>query len=599
MQFVEEIKKLLTVAGVKGNVELTTPPNPEMGDFAFACFNIAKEWKISPAEAAKKITSVIATRLGGEAIPGVGSVNKGIVPISKIADPVRYGTASLAAPRNDIVKRIEAMGPYVNFYLKTSELAKSVLGEIYKQKNKYGDSKTGKGKKVMIEYPSNNTHKEFHIGHFRNVCIGNTLVKLYEICGYKVYPVNYLNDFGNHVAKCLWGLLKFHKNEKPPENKQKWLGDIYAEASQKLKENESYAAEVADVQKKLEERDPELWPLFMETREWSVEKFEEIFKQLGVKHAAVWYEKDLKDEGQKITDELVQRGVAEIGEGGAVIIDLSKYNLDVALLRKSNGAGLYLTSDLPLAMAKFKKFKVDESIVITGTEQNFYFKQLYKILEIIGFKKKLTHIGYGLVNLKEGKMSSRLGNVILYEDLRDEIYEKLKVESAQRHPDWNEKKIKQTSHFLTMAALKFDMQKHEASKNITFDIKEATSFDGFTGPYVLYVVARINSLVRKSPLGRGRGGLENLKTQEEKKLLLFLAKYEEVITEALKQYNPSMVTRYCFDLAQQFNDFYNKHSVLGAGNAELIKARLALSMSTKKVLENALGLLTIETVEEM
>ncbi len=561
----QEIKNLLIAAGVNGDIELTTPPNPEMGDFSFACFNVSKEWKMSPVEAAKKIA------------------------------------ASLATPRNDIVERVQVAGPYVNFYLNAGELANLVIKKINKQGKKYGSNALGKGKKVLIEYPSNNTHKEFHIGHFRNVCIGNALVQLYEKNGYKVYPINYLNDFGNHVAKCLWGLLKFHNHEKPPANKQKWLGDIYAEAGAKVKDNPEFGQEVAAVQKKLEEHDPDLWPLFMETREWSIEKFEEIFKQLGVHHAVVFYEKNLKDRGQEMVDDLLLKGVAEVGEGGAVIVDLNKYNLDIAMLRKSNGAGLYLTSDLPLAVAKLKKFNVDESIVVTGTEQNFYFKQLYKILEIIGFKNKLTHIGYGLVNLKEGKMSSRLGNVILYEDLHDEVYEKLKLESAQRHADWNEKKINQTAKALTMAALKFDMDKHEAAKNITFDTKEATAFDGFTGPYILYVVARINSLLAKANMRHKIEAkiISLLNKPEEKQLLLFLARYEEVVSEALQNYNPSTITRYCFDLAQQFNNFYNKHSVLNAENKDLIAARLQLSGAVKNVLENALNLLTIDTVEEM
>ncbi|TSC83754.1 MAG: arginyl-tRNA synthetase [Parcubacteria group bacterium Gr01-1014_13] len=561
----KEIKNLLAVADVKGDVQLTTPPNPEMGDFAFACFGVGKEWQMSPKDAADKIKE-------------------------KIKDK-----------KSKMVARVETAGPYVNFYLQPGEVASLVVKEIGKQGKKYGDNKSGKGKKVLIEYPSNNTHKEFHIGHFRNVAIGNTLVRLYEKNGYKVYPVNYLNDFGNHVAKCLWGLLKFHKNEQPPENCQKWLGDIYAEASQQVRDNPDFGKEVAEIQKKLEEHDPEIWPLFMKTREWSIEKFEEIFKQLGVKHAAVFYEKDLKDRGQKMTDELLFKGVAEIGEGGAVIVDLSKYNLDIALLRKSNGAGLYLTSDLPLAVEKFKKFNVDESIVITGTEQNFYFKQLYKILEIIGFNKKLTHIGYGLVNLKEGKMSSRFGNVILYEDLYYEVYEKLKMESKQRHADWSEKQVNKTAHVLAMAALKFDMLKHEAAKNITFDIKEATAVDGFTGPYILYVVARINSILEKAKDEKikAKGDYELLDKPEEKQLLLFLSQYEEIVSDALREYNPSTITRYCFDLAQKFNDFYTKHSVLNAENKELIAARLQLCIAVKNVLENTLDLLTINTVEEM
>jgi arginyl-tRNA synthetase len=561
----ENIFKLLKSAGVEGEIELTIPPNPEMGDFAFACFGVAKVWQMSPVEAAKSIESRIMNNEVG------------------------------------IVEKVQVMGPYVNFYLNSGKVADVVIKEILKKGKKYGVNNSGKGKKVLIEYPSNNTHKEFHIGHFRNVCMGNALVNLYEQNGYKVYPVNYLNDFGNHVAKCLWGLLKFRKDEKPPTNQQKWLGEIYAEASAKLKENPEFAPEVAEVQRQLESHDKKLWPLFIKTRQWSIDQFAKIFKDLGVRHRAVFYEKDLKAKGQKMVDDLLKKGIATVGEGGAIIIDLSQYNLDVALLRKSNGAGLYLTSDLPLAMEKFKKCDADESIVITGIEQNLYFKQLYKILELMGFKKKLTHIGYGLINLKEGKMGSRFGNVILYEDLYADIYESLKAESAQRHIDWSDKKISSNAKILALAALKFDMQKHEANKYIVFDAKEATSVEGFSGPYMLYVVARINSMLGKasSKTQISKSKFELLDKPEEKQLVLWLGRYDEVVKKALAEYNPSVITRYCFDLAQAFNNFYNNCSILKAETEDLMSARLSLSMATKNVLESALGLLTIDTVEEM
>jgi arginyl-tRNA synthetase len=558
------IHTALRSAGVVGEIELTVPPNSDMGDFAFACFGVAKEWKISPVDAAKKIE------------------------------------AALGSSKSGLVSKVQVMGPYINFYLDAGKAAELVVQDVLKKGKKYGVNNSGKGKKVMIEYPSNNTHKEFHIGHFRNVCIGNALVRLYEQNGYKAYPVNYLNDFGSHVAKCLWGLQKFHASEKMPENKQKWLGDIYAEASQKLKDNPDFAPEVAEIQRQLEAKEKKIWPLFIKTRAWSIDQFEKIFKDLGVKHKAVFFEKDLKAKGQKLVDELLKKGVATVGEGGAIIIDLSEYKLDIALLRKSNGAGLYLTSDLPLAVAKFKKYNVAESIVITGIEQNLYFKQLYKILELMGFNKKLTHIGYGLVNLKEGKMSSRLGNVILYEDLYRGVFDALKAESAQRHPDWSEKKINDTVHVLGLAALKFDMQKHEAAKNIIFDAKEATSFEGFSGLYALYAVARINSIMRQAKnLARSRVDYSVLVSPEEKQLVLLLAKYSEIVSQALSEYNPSVITRYSFDLAQAFNNFYNKHSVLKAETKEIVAARIRLASAVKTVLENSLKLLTIDTVEEM
>lgn len=561
-----KIIQLLAEAGVP-TANLVLPPKSEMGDLALSCFALAKESGRKPNEIAAEIAEELNKKLKA----------------------------------NSVLKKAQAFGPYVNFFLDPAVIAGLTINSIQKEKDSFGNSIVGKGKKVIIEYPSNNTHKEFHIGHFRNVCIGNTLVQLYSRSGYTVYPVNYLNDFGNHVAKCLWGLRKFHANEKPPENKQKWLGEIYAEASLYLKGHPEVGEEVAAIQQQLEAKDKKIWPLFMETRDWSIEKFEEIFEELKAKHVAVFYEKDIKAKGQKIVDQLLQRGIATVGEGGAIIVDLSQYKLDIALVRKSNGVGLYLTSDLPLAEEKFKKFKADESIVITGQEQVFYFKQLYKILELMGVKKKLTHLSYGLVTLPKGKMSSRTGNVILYEDLRDQVFEKMYGETSARHTDWPQKKIKITAQKLTQAALKFDMLKHEVGKNIIFDIKEATSVEGFSGPYLLYVVARINSLVIKAKNEKIKSGknLSGLVSDEEKKLAQFMGEAEAVITKALAQYNPSVITRYCFELAQMFNDFYNKHSVLNAETKELATARLALSLSVKQALENMLSVLTIDTCEEM
>ncbi len=566
-QLTEQIKQFLRQAGIE-NVELVTPPKPEMGDLALACFSLAKEQKKNPATVAKELSQ--ALQATSHQLP--------------------------------VIERVAAFGPYVNFFLNSGEVAKLMIEEIIEKGDEYGSSQLGNGKSVLVEYPSNNTHKEFHIGHFRNTCIGNPMVRLHQKCGYEAHPVNYLNDFGAHVAKCLWAFIKFHRQAEPPENKQKWLGEIYVEASKYLLDHKEAGSEVGDILQKLEARNGEIWPLFMETRQWSIDKFEELFKELGVVHEYVFCEKDVKSGGHKIVAELLEKGVATVGERGAIIIDLKPFNLDIALVRKADGAGLYITSDLALAQEKFKKFKVDESIHIAGQEQVFYFKQLFKILELAGFKKKMTHLSYGLVTLPEGKMSSRTGKVILYEDLRDQVVDSMAEATRQRHPDWPEEKVQATARNLALAALKFDMQKHEAAKNIVFDIKEAISFEGFSGPYVLYVIARINSLERKAKdIGYTTQDTNYslLSQPEEKKLAISLGEYGAVIKKALDNYNPSTVARYAFDLAQSFNDFYNKHSVLNSETMELAGARLALANAVKQVLTNALNVLTIPIVEEM
>jgi arginyl-tRNA synthetase len=294
----------------------------------------------------------------------------------------------------------------------------------------------------------------------------------------------------------------------------------------------------------------------------------------------------------------------------SIIVDLNKYNLDIALVRKSTGGGVYMTSDLALSEEKFKCYDIEESINITATEQNFYFKQLYKVLELNGFDKKMTHIGYGLVNLPSGKMASRAGNVILYEDLRDQVFTYLQKETKARHSGsssvqanadkWSEEKINETAHTLTMAVLKFTMQKHEADKVVTFDFDEAVSFDGFSAPYILYTVARINSLQRKFGVEKVEIADFSLFSEDEvKNLVLKMSDFPEIVIKSLENYNSSVIAKYAFDLAKLYNDFYNKHSVLNAESEELVKARLYLSLKVQETLTKALGLLTIDTVSEM
>ena len=440
-----------------------------------------------------------------------------------------------------------------------------------------------------------------HIGHLRNICLGNALANIFLANGVAITQINYLNDFGAHVAKCLWGLQKFHKNEKPSKGQeQKWLGEIYAEASQFLEEHPTEKEQSFEMQKKLEARDKSIWPLFKKTRAWSIKGFDRVFKELGLKLSHTFYEQDVKDAGQKIVDELLSKKIAQVGEGGAIIVDLNQYNLDIGLLRKSNGAGLYLTSDLGLAVAKNKKYKnISESIHLTGSEQNFYFKQLFKILELAGYHYKMTHIGYGLVMLPEGKMSSRTGKVILYEDVRNLVYSKVLEETSKRHSDWSKKKIEDAALKITLAAIKFEFLKHEANKTIIFDAQSATKFEGFTGPYILYMVARINSILRKASVKRSSVDYSLLKESEEKQLILLLGEYGEVLKKAFANYNPSVLTKYSFDVAQNFSNFYAKHSVINASDKKLRLARLALCLATRQVLQNCLSILSIDWVEEM
>jgi len=562
----QQLMNLLKKLGIKGITNFTVPPKPEMGDLAYACFELGKLENKNPAEVAKELAEKIASKI------------KTVKTIEKVV----------------------VFGPYVNFYFNTGEYAKLILDEIIKKGKKYGTNKNGKNKKVLIEYPSNNTHKELHVGHLRNICLGNSLANIFEINGYQVTKVNYLNDFGAHVAKCLWGLQKFHAHEKPPKDRQKWLGEIYSESVRYLKDHPENEEEIKEILKKLEAKDKSIWSLYLQTRQWSIEGFEKTFKDLKVIHKTIFYEKETKHVGQKMVDKLLQKGIAQVGEGGAIIVDLTKYGLDIALLRKSNGSGLYLTSDLGLAIAKNKKYKASESIHLTAVEQNFYFKQLFKILELAGYKYKMTHIGYGLVTLPSGKMSSREGTAILFEDIYNEVFVRVYQETIKRHQDWPKKKIEENSKKIALGAIKFDFLKHEAQKSIVFDSNNAISFDGFTGPYVLYAIARINSLLLKGKkCSLNKADYDYLKNSEEKNLVKYLANFNFETDKAFKNYNPSVIAKYCFDTAKAFNDFYTKVSILKTDDEKIRCARLSLCLATKTVLQNALDILSIDTVEEM
>lgn len=564
-QIKQEIRKILSGAGVDIEIKLEFPPDSEKGDLAFPCFEYAQKHGENPAELAEQLADL------ADGHHGVG-----------------------------IFEDVKAVGPYVNFFLNISDVADDLIPMVLQLEGKYGFSKEGETKHILLEYPSPNTHKRFHVGHLRNVCIGNTIRELYEKKGHEVYPVNYINDFGVHVARSLWGIINIYDGEVPEENTQEWLGEVYEQASGKIEDDEEKQREVEEILKKLTDKDEEIYDLFKQTRDAGLDAYSDIFQQLEVRHEKTYYESSIRDRGQKIVDDLIEEDIAEKGEEDAIIVDLEEYDLGTALIRKSNKEGLYITSDLALAEKKHEDYpNVDDNIYITGNEQEFHFQQLFKILELYGFEENQTHIRYGLVNLPEGKMSSREGNVVLYEELKEVLFEKLKQETESRHEDWSEKKVDQKAKKLTTAVAKFELQKHEAHKNITFDIEQATNFEGYSAPYVLYAIARINSLEDKVDLGLENINYNLYTKSEERELIMKIAKFGRVVDKSLGDHNTSDITRYCFDLAQSFNDYYASHSIINEGNDELTTARLALAIAVRQALTNALDVLTIEALDEM
>ena len=543
--------------------DFTVPPSPEMGDLALPCFKLAKKLKKTPNQVAKDLASKIKP--------------------------------------HGLIINLKNIGPYLNFLFDYDKVADLVLKEIAKKKGNYGKNKIGKGQKVMIEYSQPNTHKEFHIGHLRNVCIGFALVNSYKICSYKVIAANYLGDTGAHVAKTLWYYTNFlNQTDFPSEPKARgeFLGQIYARAVNKMTENEDYKFQVADVLKKLEEGDKNLTALWQQTKQWSLDQFKNIYKELGAKFNVYYFESVEEKEGKKMIPQLLKYDFIKKSEG-AVIADLEKNSLGVLVLLRNDGTVLYGFKDIPLAVKKFKKYKLDKSIYVVDTRQSQYFEQIFKILELMDYKKEMIHVPYEFVQLKSGIISSRTGNVVTYEEVKEAALSKVINETKERHPDWKQKKIEKTALDIVLAALKFGMLKTNNNKVITFDIDEALDVNGFSGPYLQYTLARLNSILRKSgKLSLARIDYKVFEASIEKDLIKDLLNYPEKISEVIKTNDPSVITQYLFYLAQNFNTFYHQLPVLKA-EPKIRNGRLALIKAIRQVLANGMDLLGLPILKEM
>jgi len=545
--------------------DLSFPPDQAMGDLTLPCFKIAKTAGKAPGQVAEELFQKIKT--------------------------------------DEIIASVKTAGPYLNFTLNKEYLAKNLLSEINKLKEKYGQNEIGEKKRVMIEYSNGNTHKECHVGHLRNIAYGDAVNRILSANGFESIPVSYINDFGIHVAKTLWNYENFIKKnygseDKIPEDKRGFvLGKMYADASQRAEEDKLAKQMIGGMMKQIESRSGAEYELWQKTRQWSIDSLDKIYQELDIKFVNIFYESEVILEGRKIVDELIERKILKQSEG-AIIADLEEFNLGVLVVIRSDGTMLYPVADFALAREKFEKYNLDKSIYVVDIRQGQYFKQLFKLLELSGYKKELIHLGYDFVKLPSGMMASRTGNVITYEELRDEILVNAEKETCARHTDWSEEKIKEVAKTVGFGAMKFEMLKVGAESIITFDIAKALSFEGYTSAYLQYTFARINSILRKSGIRNRELGIGKLVEPKEHDLILKLGKYPEIVEMAGKNYDPSEIAKYLFELGQMFNDYYHAVPVLKA-EADIMQARLALIASTARVIENGLGLLGIGVVEEM
>ncbi len=554
-------------------IELEVPPKVELGDFAFPCFEIAKEIGEDPNSIAQKIKNNF--------------------------------------PSLNFIKEVKATGPYLNFIIKREKFFNKIIGDVLRKETDFFSPKLEK-EKVMIEFISPNSNKPLHIGHLRNACLGDSNAKILKECNKDVTKACLINDKGVPVFKSILAWMKWHSNETPQKNNIKpdhFLGNLYVEYEKKKEDNPELKEEVQELVQRWEKEDKEIVEKFKNTNQLFLEGFKESIQKLGFDFDLIQFESEVYEEGKKIIKKGLEDNIFKKEKGKIVaLLPEEKFGKDKdgkvkkALLLREDGTSVYLTQDVGLAVKRFKEYDLDRLLYVVGSEQKSHFKRLFTVLEQLGYKwsENCTHIPYGLVDLPQGSMSSRKGNVVKLDDLIKKVKDLAREEIEKRY-DLKKGELEERAEKIMNAAIKFYLLRVNSSKNIQFDPKASISFEGSTGPYCQYAYARTQSILKKAEieLDYDKIDFSYLGNKEEILLLRKIMELPQKIETAGKEYNPSFVANSVYNIAKDFSVFYNKHSVLFAEDEKTKKARLALTKATSEAIQKGLALLGIDVLKEM
>ena len=534
----------------------------------------------------------------------------------------------------EAIADFNAVGGFLNLVIdKKAWLA--LLNEM-NQNEKFGEKPvTEASPLVMIEYSSPNTNKPLHLGHVRNNLLGWSLAQIMEANGNRVVKTNIVNDRGIHICKSMLAWLKFGNGETPETSGKKGdhlIGDYYVafdkhyraevaelkakfvaegmdeeQAEKKAKEESPIIKEAHEMLVKWEQNDPEVRALWKKMNDWVYAGFDETYKALGVGFDKIYYESNTYLVGKKKVEEGLAKGLFFRKDDNSVWADLTDEGLDQKLLLRSDGTSVYMTQDIGTAEMRFNDFPIDKMIYVVGNEQNYHFQVLSILLDRLGFKwgKELVHFSYGMVELPNGKMKSREGTVVDADDLIAAMVADAKQTSEElgKFKDMSEEERNEIARIVGLGALKYFILKVDARKNMLFNPEESIDFNGNTGPFIQYTYARIRSILRKA---QAEGisipaTLEGTMPLNEKEIELIqkLNEFGAAVEQAGKDYSPSGIANYCYELTKAFNQFYHDYSILGADTEEEKVVRLVLAQNVGKTLKNGMALLGIEVPERM
>ncbi len=547
---------------LEGYIEM--PKDSKNGDYAFPCFRLAKELKKAPPMIANEIKEKI-----------------------KIDE--------------ELIEKVEVAGGYLNFYIKKDKLANEVLKEMQEAKE-YGKMDIGNGKNVVIDYSAPNIAKPFHIGHLRSTVIGAALYKIYKYLGYNVIGINHLGDYGTQFGKLIEGYKLWGNEYNIDENPIEELTKIYIRINNLCKEDEKVLEACRDNFKKLEDKDPycvELWEKF---RKVSLKEFQKVYDLLGSKFDSWNGEAFYSDKMPEVIEKLEKTGKL-VESQGAKVVDLEDKGINTpCIIIKSNGSTTYATRDLAAILYRARTYDFDKALYVVSYEQTLHFKQVFEVAKLLGIDEKYTngleHVSFGMVQLPEGRMSTRAGNMIKLEDLLQESIDRAKKIIEEKNPDLEEKE--ETAKKVGVGAVIFNDLANSRIKDEIFDWNTALNFQGETGPYIQYTYVRTKSVLEKAGKlpSLKEIKVENLLDEYSQEVLKLIYNFDDILIQVTKKEEPSILSRYLIDLAKAFSSFYNENKII-VDDKDVQNARVFLTYSVGQVLKIGASLLGMEMPNKM
>ena len=539
---------------------LEIPPQEDMGDFAFPCFQLAKIFRKAP--------NIIA---------------------QEVAEKIK---------KTDFVSKTAAMGPYVNFFIDRTMFVSEMLKQV--SVDNYGSSEIGCGKTICIDYSSPNVAKNFHVGHLRTTLIGNSIYRIYKKLGYRVERINHLGDWGTQFGKLIVAYKKWGSKEAVEQNGISELMKIYVKFHEEAEKDDTLNDEARAWFVKMEQGDEEALSIWEWFKDISLIEYKRIYELLDVDFDSYAGESFYRDKTSAVVDELKKKGMLKESEG-AFIVDLEKYDMTPCLIMKKDGSSIYATRDLAAIFYRKKTYDFEKCIYVTGMEQKLHFAQVFKVVELMGYewaKTDLIHVPYGLVSLEGGKLSTRSGNIIYAEDILRESVSKIKEVINDKNPDLQDKE--EVAKMVGIGAIIFNDLYNQRIKDVTFSWDKIHSFDGETGPYVQYTYARAASVLRKTGITDVPEEIDSslLTDEASVSLLKELIRFPEVVETAAERLEPSVVARFVMSVAQAFNHFYHENQC-NVEDEKLKRARVKLVIIAKEAIKDGLDLLGMKCPEQM